>query len=362
MRNSLLAGAGVLAVLLAGCGGGDGDDGPEAGPSEAGRVAPLVSATACKAEDRRSRPNGTRTIWAALDGWDSAETLGNVMAYYRDFYARANLQVTALSPSGPAAAIPDVIGRTDEVGVAHGPEVVLAKEKGAPIVVVGSLVPESTAAMIWLADSGIDGVADLKGKTIAIPGLYFHKAFLERILADAGLSIDDVKVKSVENALVPALTEGKADAIFGGSGNLEGVELESRGLKPIVTPVRDLGIPDYDELVLVARPDWTVANRRSICDLVTAMAHGVRAAALDTTGAVESLKTSGEANPEISRASTRAQIEATVPLLSKTGYANPARIERLADWMYEEGMIERELPLAALIAKPDGGESKAAGS
>ncbi|MDX6634689.1 MAG: putative hydroxymethylpyrimidine transport system substrate-binding protein [Solirubrobacterales bacterium] len=298
----------------------------------------------------------------ALDGWDNAETIGNVMADKRGFYSESSLAVYALSPSGPAAAIPDVIGRTDEFGVAHGPEVVLQKEKGAPIVIVGSVVPEPTAAMIWLADSGIEDVGDLEGKTIAIPGLFFQKAFLKRILEDAGLTMDDVKVKSVENNLVPALVEGKADAIFGGSGNLEGAELESHGLKPVVTPVGDLGIPAYEELVLVARTDRAVADRQRMCAVVSAIAHGVRVASQDPSAAVEALKTSGESNPEISRSSTKAQVDATIPLLSDSGYANPIRVERLADWMYEEGMIKREPPLATLIANPKGGESKAAGS
>ena len=122
----------------------------------------------------------------------------------------------------PDALDPDVVNGSDDLGVAHGAQVTIAQEKGVPIVVVGSLVPEPTAALIWSKESDIGGIADLKGKTIAIPGLSFQRDFLETILARGGLTLDDVKVKSVGNELVPALASGKADAIFGGSGNQEG--------------------------------------------------------------------------------------------------------------------------------------------
>ena len=59
---------------------------------------------------------------------------------------------------------------------------VLERARGAQVVAVGSLISDPTAAMIWLEKSHIGGIADLKGKTIAIPGLPFQKSFLQSIL------------------------------------------------------------------------------------------------------------------------------------------------------------------------------------
>jgi putative hydroxymethylpyrimidine transport system substrate-binding protein len=368
MRICSLLAVMLAVALLAGCGEGSEAETSEAAgfkPREAANVKPLVSAEACKEASTKagSRPQGSlRSVWVAMDGWDSAETVGLVMAEDRGYFAEAGLAVVALSPSGPAAAIPFVLGGSDEIGVVHAPQVVLAKERGAPIVIIGSMVPESTAAMIWLEDSGIEGIADLEGKTIAIPGPSFQMVFLKRVLAEEGLTLDDVEVKRVGNALVPALIDGDADAIFGGSGNLEGVDLEARGFEPVVTPVRDLGFPAYDELVLVARADRAAARPELMCGFVKAVAGGAAATADDPVGAVDALKTSGESNPEISRSSTRAQLYETTPLLSQRGYVSPEQIERLVDWMYDEEMIKRRLPLAALLTATEADSSRAAGS
>ncbi|HMI81275.1 MAG TPA: ABC transporter substrate-binding protein, partial [Solirubrobacterales bacterium] len=229
------------------------------------------------------------------------------------------------------------------------PQVVLAREKGAPIVALGSLISQPTAAMIWLRNSGVSDIADLKGKTIAIPGLPFQRDFLEVALAQGGLTLADVKVKNVGYDLVPALVSGRADAIFGGSRNLEGAVLETWGLDPVITRVQDLGIPLYDELVLIARPDRVAENPRMIRGFMSALSRGTAAAVGDRESALDSIEGSGETNIEVGRRAKEVQLEATLPLLSRSAYMNPTQASELVHWMHEQGMIQRKLPASAFL-------------
>jgi putative hydroxymethylpyrimidine transport system substrate-binding protein len=329
----------LLLALLAGCGGNGGT---------------TAEGEAKVAKTSAPPPEESRAPWVAMDGWDGAETIGIVMAERHGYYEKKKLAVTTLSPVTPALSIPDVLDGSDEIGVAHGPQVVLAKESGAPIVVIGSLVPHATAAMIWTKESGIGSIADLAGKTVAIPGLSFQRDFLETVLAQGGLTLADVKVKSVGNDLIPALLGGKADAIFGGSGNQEGAELEARGIAPVVTRVRDLGIPDYEELVLVARDDREERSPKALSDFVAATARGAAAAVKDTETAAHVLDQSGESNPRVSQAAFRAAVRMTVPLLSQTGEVSSTRTEELIDWMYQQKMIKRKMATTELLPSPPG--------
>ena len=120
------------------------------------------------------------------------------------------------------------------------------------MVAIGALVNRPLTSLIWLGKSGIKGVADLKGKTVATAGIPYQQAFLKTILARAKLSPDDVKEVNVGFGLLPALLGGSAQAMLGGYSNVEGVDLRQRGKDPVVTPVDQLGVPTYDELVLVA--------------------------------------------------------------------------------------------------------------
>jgi ABC-type nitrate/sulfonate/bicarbonate transport system substrate-binding protein len=203
--------------------------------------------------------------------------------------------------------------------------------------------------MIWLKDSGIQGIADLKGKTVAIPGLPFQEALLKTILAGAGLKLSDIKLKPVSYRSVPVLTSGKADAIFGVSDNVEGAELRALGLKPVVTPVRDLGVPPYDEMVVFGRRDRIEKEPGLVRDFLTAVSRGTAAAIRNPRGAIEVVENAPEPNPLLTRKGMRLGVEETLPLFSESGYVDADQAEDLIDWMRSEGILREEIPVSSLL-------------
>jgi putative hydroxymethylpyrimidine transport system substrate-binding protein len=341
---------GVLTVaLLAGCGGEGGSEtvqGTQAASAQ-GAGSEGKQAQAPKKDPRDS--GRIATVYVAMDGWDSAETVSMLMAEKLGYFKKKKIYPVTLSPVTPKLTIPDVIEGQDAIGVAHGPEAVAARDKGAPIVIVGNVLQQSTAAFIWTKESGIKGIADLKGKTVAIPGLNFQSSFLNNVLTEGGLAESDVNVISVGNDLVPALLKGRADAIFGGSAEVEGVNLASHGQEPVVTPVTDLGVPDYDELVLVARRNVAEENPSLMKDFVKAVAHGAYVATDKPDIATKALVASGESDPEINPSAMEEQVKATVGKLSDSGYVDPARFQHLIDWMYENEMISEAYSVEELL-------------
>jgi putative hydroxymethylpyrimidine transport system substrate-binding protein len=288
-------------------------------------------------------------VTVTLDGHEGPENVGILIAQQRGYFTKAGLSISLFSPVLPARPIQYVATRQDDFGVAQEPQLALAKVKGTTVIAVGSLVHRPTAAMIWLKKSHIGGIAGLKGKTIAIPGVPFQKDFLANVLARYGLTLNDVKVKDVGYELVPALVSGRADAIFGGSWNLEGIELESRGLMPVVTRLQKLGVPAYDESVLIARTDRLAKDSSLIRDFVSAVARGNAAAVANPQAAVEAIENAGLGGSKLGRKTLEAEVAATLPLLSKSGYMYPAESFELTDWMHEQGMIERSPPPWTLL-------------
>jgi putative hydroxymethylpyrimidine transport system substrate-binding protein len=333
-------------VLIAGCGSGKQVE-SEATSSE-GKPA---AQTEKDPKPKQGSKKELRTAWVAMDGWDTPETAGFGMAEKRGYFRNIGLSILTLSPPSPKLTIKDVVSGLDAVGVANGPQAVIAKAKGAPIVILSTVIPEPTAALMWPKKSGIGGIADLKGKTIAIPGLPFQEGFLEVILARGGLTLDDVDVVTAGNDLVPALTSGRADAIFGGSWNVEGVALKAKGVDPVIERVQDLGIPDYPELVLISRSDVPPEAFELMQKLAAAVARGGVDATEYPDQAVKALEAGGEANPENSSKTMGAQMRATIPMLASPVETDVGQLEQLADWMHEEGMIEQPLDVSELVAE-----------
>jgi putative hydroxymethylpyrimidine transport system substrate-binding protein len=268
------------------------------------------------AENTESTAAPMREVKVTLDGSLSPANAAVQVAIREGYFADVGLVVSVATPLAPRRPVTYVSNSTDDIGLTQEPQLALAKEKGAPLVAVGSLISQPTAAMIWLKKSKIRGIADLAGKTIAVPGIPYQEDLLESVLGRAGLEVGDVDVRHAPYELVPTLLEGKADAIFGGSWNIEGIALRERGAKPVIRRVQELGIPPYGELVVIARSDWATKESTTIRNFMAALSRATALISKDPEAAVEAIEEITVATP---RAELEAQAKATAPLLSTGG-------------------------------------------
>jgi putative hydroxymethylpyrimidine transport system substrate-binding protein len=288
---------------------------------------------------------GPAVMRVTLDSFPGPQNVGVLMAQHWGYFSDAGLIVEIHYPVLPERPIGYVSGGSAIISISHLPQVVQSREEDEPTVAVGSVIPQPTAAMIWLKKSKIDGVVDLKGKTIATAGLSFEESFLKGILARMGLTLADVNVENAGYRKVPALVSGRVDAIFG-SSNLEGVELEARGLKPVVAPVQDLGVPHYDELVVIARHDFVSKYPQKVRGFMAAVVRGI-AAGIEHPKAAAKLIVHSEGDARLRP--TEAQLAATLPLFSRSGKMDAQRASRLVEWMHEGGLIRQEPPVSAFL-------------
>jgi len=331
----VLGGMAAVAALLAGCGGGGAD----------GAAPESVAVTSDARPEKRPHvpcPVPSKRLDVTLDGRAGAENIGMLMAERKGYFGDVGLNVLTLVPATPELAADYVAAGADDIGITTQPQAVYTRAIGEPIVAIGSVISKPTAAMIWLKGSGIRDISDLEGKVIATPGGSYQEGFLEQVLAKEGLTLDDVEVPFLGYEVVKKLLDGEVDAIFGGSPNLQGEALEAQGAKPVVTPVRELGIPTYDELVIVARSKCVAQHPAMYRHFMTAVRRGTKAAVEDPRAALQVIEEDIEADPEASRKQTEAQLKATLPLLSEGGEMDLARASDLIAWMHGAEMIERE--------------------
>jgi putative hydroxymethylpyrimidine transport system substrate-binding protein len=285
-----------------------------------------------------------------LDFYPNPDHAGIYMAQKLGYFEEAGLDVSITAPSDPAAPLKLVAAGRSDLAISYEPEVALAHEQGLPVVAVAAIVNRPLTSLIWLANSGIKGVGGLKGKTVAYAGIPYQEAFLKTILARAQLSLSDVKAVNVGFGLLPALVGGSAQAMLGGYSNVEGVDLRERGKAPVITPVDELGVPTYDELVLVANRKKLEAEPEKIRLFIAALARGTTVAAERPNEATQAIL---EANDALDPKLTKAEVEATLPLLNPSvppgqpfGFMNPKEWEAFAGWMRDNELIE-QLPVAS---------------
>jgi putative hydroxymethylpyrimidine transport system substrate-binding protein len=284
----------------------------------------------------------TQPFNLTLDFYPNPDHAGIYMAQKLGYFRDAGLDVSIETPSDPAAPIKQVAAGQTDLAISYEPEVALAHEKGLDTIAVGALVDRPLTSMIWLKESRIKGIGGLRGKTIATAGIPYQDAYLKTILSRANLSPADVKTVNVGFGLLPAILSGRAQAMLGGFRNVEGVDLRLRGKNPVVTPVDRLGVPTYDELVLVANRERLAEDPEAVRLFIAALARGTAAAVKSPDATTRALL---KANPALDPKLTAAEVAATLPLLEGTGAARPfgymdaARWSEFVGWMRDNELI-----------------------
>ena len=304
----------------------------------------VVAVVAAGCGEKEERPNQAESqpFELALDFYVNPDHAGIYQALESGYFEQAGLDVTPRVPSDPSAPIRLVAAGRADLAISYEPEVLIARDQGQPVVAVAALVDRPLSSLISLPQARIDDASDLRDKTIATAGIPYQTAFLDAILAEERIPRDQVEQVDVGLGLLPAVLSGKADAMLGGFLNIEGVDLAERGLDPRVVPVDELGIPTYDELVLVANEDAVAEDPEAIRLFIAALERGTEAAADDPAAATQAILEAGDGlDPKL----TRAEVEATLPLLEGEserrpyGYMDPREWEEFAGFLADQGVI-----------------------
>jgi putative hydroxymethylpyrimidine transport system substrate-binding protein len=301
----------------------------------------LGLAAGCGEKEENTSGGGTEPFELALDFYVNPDHAGIYAGLENGRFEEAGLDVRPRVPSDPAAPIRLVAAGEADLAISYEPEVLIARDQGQPVVAVAALAPVPLTSLISLPEGDIARPADLRGKTIATAGIPYQQAFLDAILREERIEPDEVETQNVGLGLLPAVLSGRADAMLGGFRNVEGVDLTERGLNPRIVPVDELGIPTYDELVLVANANRVEDDPEAIRLFIAALEQGTLDAIRDPEAATDAVVAAGDGlDPKL----TAAEIDATLPLLHPEserpyGYMNPREWDEFAGFLADEGVI-----------------------
>ena len=125
--------------------------------------------------------------------------------------------------------------------------------------------------------------------------------------------------------------------------NYEGTELRLKRRRPRILRVDQVGVPPYDELVLVANEDALEREGTRIRAFVAALARGTQALRKNPAKGLEGLLS---ANRDLDPALQREVVRVTLPLFLPRrgrpfGYQDPQAWQRFAAWMRENGILRK---------------------
>jgi putative hydroxymethylpyrimidine transport system substrate-binding protein len=200
-------------------------------------------------------------ITVLLDWFINPDHAQLIVAEQTGLFDKASLNVILVEPADPSSPPKLAAAKKADVAISYQPSLMVDLNNQLPLMRIGTIVNSPLNSLVVLADSGIQRISDLKGKTVGFSVGGFEDAVLGAMLESEGLTLDDVNLVNVNFALSPSLYAGKVDAVIGAFRNFELNQMDIDGRPGRAFYPEDHGVPAYEELILVAHPDYAGTDK-----------------------------------------------------------------------------------------------------
>jgi putative hydroxymethylpyrimidine transport system substrate-binding protein len=276
-----------------------------------------------------------------LDWFPNADHVGIYQAQAEGDFSAAGLNVHIEVPSNPASPLQLLAAGKIDAAISYEPELLLARNQNLPLVSVAAIVQEPLTSIVSLGSQHIKTPAQLRGKTVGDAGIPYQHAYLQTIVAHAGVPSRTVREINLGSNLVPAMLSGRVNATLGAYWNYEAIQLARMGKHPNVIRMNQVGVPTYDELVLVVREKTLENEPGLIRRLVQAMARGYESVRSNPSAAVANLV---KANPGLDSGFQTAAVKATLPAFFPSNSSQPWGYQDQVQWnSYGQWMLSNHL-------------------
>jgi putative hydroxymethylpyrimidine transport system substrate-binding protein len=305
-----------------------------------------LAVAACGEKKESTAPAKREQVRLMLDFFPNADHAGIYAAQGTGAFDKAGLDVSIVTPSDPSAPLKLLAAGRVDLAISYQPELLLARDRGQKLVAVGALVQKPLTSVISIGRRAISDPKQLAGKTVGTAGIPYQSAYLKAILGRAGVDPAQVKEVNVGFNLVPAMLSGKVDATLGAYWNYEAIQLAQQRKRPKVIRMETAGVPNYNELVVVARQSDLDAETggAKVRRFMRALTQGMNALRKDPSSGIDPLL---RANRDLDRRLQEASVKATMPVFFPAGrsqpfgFMDPAQWSAYGDWMARNRLLRK---------------------
>jgi NitT/TauT family transport system substrate-binding protein len=230
--------------------------------------------------------------------------------------------------------------------IVSGEQVLLARAQGLPVVYVAAWYQQYPVSLVAKREQGILSPADLKGKSIGLPGLYGANYIGLRALLHAGnLNESDVHLDSIGYTQAEALATDRVQAAVVYIAN-EPLKLRAEGYE-----LTELRVSDYVVLAgngLITSEKMIAENPDLVRKMVAAFLQGLEYTIAHPDEAYEISKGYVENLAQADEALQKQVLTTSIELwrAGRLGYSDPQAWENMQNVLLDMGLLTAPLDLS----------------
>lgn len=284
----------------------------------------------------------TKKVSLRLKWLDQAQFAGYYLAKSQGLYKNGGLDVT-INPGGPEISpVQMVVSKVDQFGITGADQILLAREKGIPVIALAVIYKDTPVAVGSLKTKNIRTPHDLLGKRVGM--IYgrdeeiIYRALLEKT------KVDRKKVKEVALLVgLSQLTSDKIDAQILYEIN-EPILLEQQGFEVNLIKPRDYGVKFYAD-TLFTTEDMIKNNPELVKKFVQTSIEGWEQVFNDQKAAIDAVMA---VNNTLSRPHQEKFLELSKPLITgggKIGYSEEQTWIEMQKTLLDQGIMKKPVEL-----------------
>ena len=282
------------------------------------------------------------TLTLLLDWFVNPDHAPIFVALEKGYFEEAGIDLEVVAPADPNDPPKLVAAGQADLAISYQPQLHIQVDEDLPLLRIATLVATPLNTLLVLDDGPIATLADLKGRTIGFSVGGFEDALLRAMLEPHGIRMEDVTLVNVNFSLSPSLLSGQVDAVIGAYRNFELNQMDLEGRPGRAFYVEEHGVPPYDELIVVARPDRQ--DDPILRRFVDALERGVQ---FLVNHPEESWRLFLRGRDELDDALNARAWRDTLPRFAlRPAALDTARYARFAAFLEAQGLIEKALPVS----------------
>ena len=233
-----------------------------------------------------------------------------------------------------------------QFAVVSGEQILLARAQGLPVVYVAAWYQQYPVAVVSKAEQGIKAPADLKGKTIGLPGTFGANYIgLDALLFSAGLGDADVTLTPIGFTQVESLATDQVQAVSVYAAN-EPVQLRAQGYE-----INELLVADYVQLAsngLITNEKTIAENPDLVKRMVSVLVKALEYTIANPDEAYELSKPHVENLVQADEAVQKEVLARSIELwkAERIGFSDMAAWENMQNTLLKMGLLTKPLDLS----------------
>lgn len=260
------------------------------------------------------------------------------------WFQEAGITLEIIEPEEHLDAVEAIEEGAMDIAITEPLHLVEDRAEGRPVVGFARFL-HTNGGVMYLRGRGIERPRDMAGVRVQYPGAPGPggKAIVTTMVEADGGTCDPDALTPVNNSFyhTDALAEDQADVATLVFYNFECIEAQHRGLDADFFALKDWGIPDFCQLVLITTPELFDARRDVLDRFVRVLRRGVDVLHQDpgTVRAIYFDRTDTHPDDPL----TSDIFSATLPCFTYDFSMAPAYYDQLEAWMHRTGLIDATL-------------------